>query len=298
MMPAQPRPRFLMCRPDHFAVTYKINPWMDPNCWASDKHRLASLSCREWTQLRDCLADCGAETEHVHPAPGMPDLVFTANAAVVLDGKALLSHFRYPQRQPEQAHFETAFKKLVRRGVIEVVRKLPPGLVLEGAGDCVWDSARKLFWMGHGPRSDRSARHIVASEFGVEVIAIELADLRFYHMDTALCPLTGGDVMYVPGAFTKSGLRTIRKLVEPSKRIELGDLDAVQFAANAVCISETVILSGCGHDLRRDLQQRGYRVVAVPLHSFLRSGGSAFCLTLRLDLRSTESTSIRHSIAA
>jgi hypothetical protein len=45
-------------------------------------------------------------------------------------------------------------------------------------------------------------------------------------------------------------------------------------------------MPGCGDDLRAALEARGYRVVVVPLPEFLRSGGAAFCLTLRLDRRS------------
>ena len=104
------------------------------------------------------LAGLGAEIELVPAAPGLPDLVFTANAAVVLDRKVLLARFRHPERQREEPHFEAAFRSLQARGVIDAVRKLPPGVVLEGAGDCVFDATRNLFWMGYGPRSDAAAR--------------------------------------------------------------------------------------------------------------------------------------------
>jgi hypothetical protein len=46
-------------------------------------------------------------------------------------------------------------------------------------------------------------------------------------------------------------------------------------------------MSGGGKHLRAQLAERGYRVVMTPLPSFLRSGGSAFCLTLRLDRESS-----------
>src|SRR5215831_11961880 len=162
--------RFLMCRPEHFAVSYTINPWMNPKRWGRD---------------------AGAH------AAGLPDLVFTANAAVVLDRQALLARFRHPQRQREEAHFEAAFRSLQAHGHIDAVRKLPEGLVLEGAGDCVWDERRNLFWMGYGPRSDAAAARAVEDTFAREVVALELADPRFYHMDTALAPLPGGEVMYL-----------------------------------------------------------------------------------------------------
>jgi len=155
--------RFLMCRPEHFAVSYTINPWMNPKRWARDAGAHAAAE-REWAALRGKLVELGAAVELVPPAPGLPDLVFTANAAVVLDRQALLARFRHPQRQREEGHFEAAFRSLQARGLIDGVRKLPPGLVLEGAGDCVWDERRNLFWMGYGPRSDAAATHAVEQQ--------------------------------------------------------------------------------------------------------------------------------------
>src|SRR6266853_4017039 len=142
MTSSPPQARFLMCRPAHFAVTYAINPWMDPE-----------------------------------------------NAAVVLDRTALLARFRHPERQPEEPHFDAAFRALQVHGILDAVRTLPDGLVLEGAGDCVWDDARNLFWMGYGRRSDVHARDAVEATFGVEVIPLGLVDPRFYHLDTALSAL-------------------------------------------------------------------------------------------------------------
>lgn len=282
-MKTQPNAHLLMCRPQHFAVSYTINPWMDPSSWARNDRMLAAAARQEWAALQRALHDAGAEIDLVPSAPGVPDLVFTANAAVVLDGKALLARFRHPERRPEEPHFAAAFRKLRGRGVISAVRTLPDGIALEGAGDCVWDQTRNLFWMGYGPRSDEAARDHVADEFGVEVAALELADPSFYHMDTALCPLSGGEVVYVPEAFTPAGRAAIRARVEPEQRIEIADEDARRLAANAVCIGSTVVLSGCSDGLRGSLTERGYRVIETPLDSFLRSGGSAFCLTLRLD---------------
>jgi N-dimethylarginine dimethylaminohydrolase len=282
---ANPTARLLMCRPQHFAVSYSINPWMDPTRWAGDAGAHAAAE-REWAALYRQLIKLGAAVELVPPAPALPDLVFTANAAVVLDGKALLARFRHPERQREEGHFAAAFRALQARGLIDAVRKLPKGLVLEGAGDCVWDARRNLFWMGYGPRSDAGAARVVEDVFGQDVIALELADPRFYHMDTALAPLPGGEVVYLPSAFTAAGLAAIGERVARHDRIEIAIEDGRRLAANAVVLGRTLVMSGCGRRLRAQLAERGYEVAATPLSSFLRSGGSAFCLTLRLDRRS------------
>src|SRR5882672_5785858 len=294
-----PNARFLMCRPEHFAVSYAINPWMDPQSWARDE-RAHAAAAHEWTALHRKLITLGGTVEQVPPAPGLPDLVFTANAAVVLDRKVLLARFRHPERRREEPHFETAFRSLQARGLVDVVRTLPEPLVLEGAGDCVWDATRELFWMGYGPRSDAAARRPVEDMFGREVLALELADERFYHMDTALSALPGGEVMYLPDAFTATGRALIHDRVAPHARIEIAIEDGCRLAANAVCVGRTLIMSDCSAPLRAELEERGYQVVTTPLPSFLRSGGSAFCLTLRLDRQSVPASAAadRSSAAA
>jgi len=289
---------FLMCRPEHFAVTYTINPWMDPASWARRDRALAATSQREWGGLLEAMLDAEAKIHLVPPVAGLPDLVFTANAAVVLDGKVLLARFRHAQRQGEEPHFGAAFRRLQGRGLIDTVRTMPPDVALEGAGDCVFDHTRNMFWMGYGPRSDEAAKHAVAEEFGTEVLALKLADPSFYHMDTALCALPGGEVMYVPGAFTAEGRAIIQERVASELRIEIADEDARQLAANAVAIGRTLVLSACSDSLRARLAERGYRVHATPLGSFLRSGGSAFCLTLRLDRHSAQERPERVGTAA
>ncbi len=136
-------PRILMCRPKHFGVTYAINPWMDPKSWASEAKSLTASARREWRGLHARLKDLGAEIAHVPPEPGLPDLVFTANSAVVMDGKALLARFRHPERQGEEPVFARAFERLRDKGAIAEIHTLPDGVFMEGAGDCVFDAGRR-----------------------------------------------------------------------------------------------------------------------------------------------------------
>ena len=297
MMPSEPR--FLMCRPSHFAVTYAINPWMDPDTWARDGRALGAAAWRQWAGLHQTLCDLGAAIELVPPVPGLPDLVFTANSAVVLDRTALLARFRHPERRPEEPHFAATFRALLANGILDTVRSLPEPLVLEGAGDCVFDEARNLFWMGYGPRSDAAARNAVEKTFGVAVVALELVEPRFYHLDTALCAMPRGELVYFPGAFTAAGRTAIRERVDDAASIELTAEDACRLSANAVVLDGTVVLPGCSQRLRRTLEERGYCVRQTPLSAFLRSGGAAFCLTLRLDRRSwTQSRAVDRLDAA
>jgi N-dimethylarginine dimethylaminohydrolase len=280
------RPHLLMCPPRHFAVTYSINPWMDPQSWADQGGNLHAEAEHQWAALYDALTAAGALVETIEPAPGLPDLVFTANAAVVLDRKVVLSRFRYPQRRNEEPIFADGFAVLAARGVVDEVLRLPDGIVLEGAGDCIWDPKRRLFWLGCGFRSDAAAATFLTRQFDRPCLSLPLAQASFYHLDTALCALPCGSVMYYPGAFTPAARAAIEANVAPEDRITLDRADAERFAANAVCIRNTIVLSACSNALRSILQERGYAVVETPLHGFLRSGGSACCLTLRLDHRS------------
>ena len=276
-----------MCPPEHFAVTYAINPWMDPAQWSHDARALAATAQNEWERLRGALRDLGATIELVAPLPGLPDLVFTANSAVVLDRKALLARFRHRERQLEEPPYASAFDALRTRGLIDETFTLPAGIVLEGAGDCVWDKTRGLFWMGYGQRSDASARRAVEAIYGVETLALELVDPRFYHLDTALCPLPRGEIMYVPEAFSVAGRDVIASNVSSAQRIEVAPDDACRLAANCVALGDALVLSACGDFLRENLRARGYRVIETGLSAFRRSGGAAFCLTLRLDCSTT-----------
>jgi N-dimethylarginine dimethylaminohydrolase len=278
------QPRLLMCEPSHFAISYSINPWMEPAKWAASALAIAE---QQWAGLRAALEQTGAAIEHVAPHAGLPDLVFTANAAVVHDGTALLARFRFPERQGEEPVFAAALEDLRKRGLIARVATLPGGVVLEGAGDCLFDEARKAFWMGFGQRSERAAADSVAQTFSLPVVPLQLVNPRFYHLDTAFCPLPSGDVIYHAGAFSDEARAAIAARVPESKRIVLSEEEAAQFSANAVCVGDTIVMSRCSDALRRRLERRGYRVAATPLDTFLQSGGSAACLTLRLDRRST-----------
>lgn len=284
------RARILMCAPEYFEVAYTINPWMDPTQWSSEANSLGLAARREWKRLKQKLMQLGATIELVAPVKGLPDLVFTANAAVVMNGVALVANFRYPERQPESEHYERSFRELWARGVIGAVRTMPEGVLLEGAGDCVWDPARQMFWTGYGPRSDKDAARVVAETYGVEALPLELVNPSFYHMDTALAPLARGEVMYVPSAFSEEGLRAFYARVSPDQRIALTDKDAAVFAANAVKLGDDIVMSSCSTALRRRLEDAGYRLHPTSLGTYHRSGGSAFCLTLRLDQRTDAGT--------
>ena len=146
-------PTLLMVEPTHYRVSYAINPWMDPAAWQRDPDGLHARAWAAWRALRAALEAAGAQVEVAPGAPGQPDMVFPANAAVVLDGRALLARFRHPQRRGEEPQFAALFERLRARSLLREVTKLPAGCFQEGAGDAIWDATRGHFWAGFGPRS-------------------------------------------------------------------------------------------------------------------------------------------------
>ena len=284
MPPQSPDATILMTDPAHFDVRYAINPWMRPGEWLLDEagHR---RSAREaWNALRTALTDAGAAVEVMAGAAGWPDMVFPANAAVVLDGRALMARFKCPERRGEEAFFHAGFQELMRRGYLQEIVEFPRGLIHEGAGDGIWDASRQLFWAGYGQRSDSAAAREMARVFGREVVALELATPRFYHLDTCFCPLGGGEVLVFPPAFTAMAMARIRERVPADLLIEAAPDEAAAFCVNAVSLGRTVVMAEAPPRLRAVLTERGYDVREIDLSPFILSGGGAFCMTLRLDL--------------
>jgi N-dimethylarginine dimethylaminohydrolase len=279
------QPTYLMTEATAFDVAYAINPWMKPDVWSADptSHRRAALEGS--AALRVALQDSGAVVHTVPAVDGQPDLVFPANAGIVLDGKALVARFRHTERRGEEPHFMAAFERLKDAGLLTDVAFIED-CYQEGAGDCIWDASRNLFWVGSGPRSAPESDAIIARHFGQQVVHLPLATEQFYHLDTCFCPLSGGEILYYPSALTAEARRRLRDLVPAHMLIEATAEDAAAFCVNAVSLNRTIVMATPPLALRDRLSGRGYDVLAVDLAPFILSGGGAFCMTLRLDLKS------------
>lgn len=282
-VPTPEQPRLMMSAPDRFEVSYQINPWMDPANWSASAATLRADAERGWAALKACYERLGARIEVEPSADGLPDLVFTANAAVVLDRIAVLARFRCRERQGEEVHNRAFFNGLRQRGLIDRIVDLPPRVVFEGAGDAIWDRTRSLLWTGWGQRSSREAGALLAGIFHVPAVGLELVDPRFYHLDTCLCVLPSGHIVVYPPAFSATSFALLRELAGDDRLVIASDEDALRLAVNAVCIGRDIVMAHASADLRGRLETLGYRVTVQGLDSFQRSGGAAFCLTLRLD---------------
>lgn len=264
--------RFLMCPPHHYEVDYVINPWMEGNI-----HRSSQETAKEqWQGLYQIIAE-RANVDLVKPQPGWPDMVFTANAGLILGDQVVLSRFLHKERQGEEPFFQQWFEA---QG--HTVYTLPSDLPFEGAGDALLDREGRWLWAGYGFRTELDAHGYVAKWLNIEVLSLHLMDERFYHLDTCFCPLTDGYLLYYPPAFDAYSNRLIEMRVPVAKRIAIDEADAINFACNAVNIDRTVIMNRASDELKGRLAAAGFEVVETPLTEFLKAGGAAKCLTLRV----------------
>lgn len=262
-------PRLLMCPPDHYGIEYEINPWM-----SRARPSNPGIAMEQWQALRQQLVNAGASVELMEPLPGMPDLVFTANAALIHHQTAVISRFRHPQRQLEEPHNTAWFSEHGFQ-----VATLPADANFEGAGDALF--CGETLFAGYRIRSDARVHQEVALRLGCRVIPLELVDDYYYHLDTCFCPLNRETALYFPDAFDAYGRRALLEHVP--RLIAVDEGEARRFGCNAVVVGKTVISNtGCPR-MHQQLADHGFDTLATPLDEFVKAGGSAKCLTLRLD---------------
>jgi N-dimethylarginine dimethylaminohydrolase len=264
---------YLMCPPQHFQVTYAINPWMDPAVAVDSE-----LVGKQWQQLRETLAGLGHTVHELVPAAGLPDMVYAANGGFVLDGTAYGAQFRHPQRTAEAGHHRAWCE---RNGW----KFVAPTQVNEGEGDFAWTG--ELILAGHGFRTDPAAHREVQETFGRPVISLQLVDPRFYHLDTALAVLAMPEeaagrptVTYFPAAFSPGSQRVLRQLFPDA--VIADEADAVAFGLNLVSDGRHAVLNAAATGMASKLEAAGYTPVPVDLSELKKGGGSVKCCILEL----------------
>jgi N-dimethylarginine dimethylaminohydrolase len=258
--------RFLMCRPTYFAVTYRINPWMDPTAPYDN-----ALAVGQWENLRQTFVDLGHTVELIDPLPGLPDMVFAANGATVVDGKVLAVQFRDPERADEAPAYKSWFAS---RGFTTYDSKHTN----EGEGDILL--AGDMLLAGTGFRTAHAAHAQTQEVFGRPVITLQLVDPAYYHLDTALCVLDAANIAYLPSAFSPGSQAVLRQLF-PNAVIAT-PADAEVLGLNAVSDGRTVVLPMQATALTAALQERGYRTIGVDVSELRKAGGGPKCCTLEV----------------
>lgn len=262
--------RFLMCPPDHYDICYEINPWM------SVKHKAdRGRAQKQWDDFYRLLTQTlKVKVELLKPVPGVPDLVFTANGGLVFQRNFVRSNFRHKERRPEAPIFETWFKKNSF-----VVRTVPPEHCFEGEGDALFFNGE--LYTGYHFRSDIEAHEFVAGSLKVPCETLELDDKRFYHLDTCFAPLDEKSALVYLPAFETCARHILQETIPDL--IEVPTEEALRFACNAVVVGRDVVLNiGCPQTTGA-LEKRGFRVHSLDFSEFIKAGGAAKCLTLRLD---------------
>ncbi|AKZ54351.1 putative amidinotransferase [Streptomyces ambofaciens ATCC 23877] len=266
------RRRFLVCEPRHFAVQYAINPWM-----STGRPVDVIRALDQWQSLVDAYRAHGHTVHTVQPVSGLPDMVFAANSAVVVEGRVFGSRFHAPERRPESVPYAAWFKT-------EGFEVHPSEAVCEGEGDLV--PAGRWILAGTGFRTTREAHREAQEYFGVPVISLTLVDPYFYHLDTALfvlddgsggTPGTAGNVAYYPGAFSP-GSREVLERLYPDAVIATRE-DALAFGLNSVSDGRHVFISPGARGLADRLAVLGYVPVPVDLSEFHKAGGGIKCCT-------------------
>ncbi|QXE22227.1 hypothetical protein B6N60_00909 [Richelia sinica FACHB-800] len=245
---------------------------MEGNIHKSSRDR----AVEQWNKLYQVIKS-HAVVDLVKPEKGWPDMVFTANAGLVLGENVVLSRFLHKERQGEEPYFQQWFEQ---NGYNVYV--LPKDLPFEGAGDALLDREGRWLWAGYGFRSELDSHPYLAKWLDIEVLSLRLIDERFYHLDTCFCPLANGYLLYYPGAFDSYSNRLIEMRVAPEKRIAIAEADAVNFACNAVNVESIIIMNKASDSLKTRLGEVGFQVIETPLTEFLKAGGAAKCLTLRV----------------
>lgn len=266
-MPPSASPRcYLMCRPTYFAVTYQINPWMDPSAPCDTE-----LAVRQWSALKDIYLDLGHTVHEIEPIPGLPDMVFAANGATVIDGRVLAAQFRDPERADEAP----AYRGWFEAAGFEV---FDPKYTNEGEGDLL--PVGDLVLAGTGFRTTHAAHAHAQEVFGRPVITLQLVDPRFYHLDTALFPLGEHNIAYLPEAFSPGSQAVLRRLFPDA--VLATRTDAEVLGLNAVSDGRHVILPTQATGLAQALRDRGYETIGVDLSELRKSGGGPKCCTLEV----------------
>jgi arginine dihydrolase len=259
----------LMCPPVYYGIKYEINPWM-----SLSRESDSLLAHKQWRALHDVLQEqLGMVVSLIEPKPGLPDMVFTANAGLVWSNKFIVSNFRYEVRRDEATYFENWFAARNYE-----VFHLPEQNHFEGEGDLLM--CGDLVFAGYPTRSSIVSHQRAANIIQREVLSLKLTNDWFYHLDTCFCPLGSNEAIYYPAAFDSSGLKVLENHI--GTLIPVAEDEARRFACNSIVLGKNVIMNEGCPKIRARLESLGFSVFETPLTEFIKAGGSAKCLVLKV----------------
>ncbi|MGV8880883.1 MAG: dimethylargininase [Rhodoglobus sp.] len=256
----------LMCRPEYFTVSYRINPWMHP-----DEPTDTSLAVRQWEVLYQTYLDLGFDVQLIDPIPGLPDMVYAANGGFVIDNIAYGASFTHPERQPEGPAYMDWF------GSAGFDVRVPQN-INEGEGDFLL--VGDVILAGTGFRSASRSHEEITQIFGREVVTLNLVNPSFYHLDTAIAVLDDSNIAYLESAFDEPSLGILRERFPDA--IIATEEDAAFLGLNSFSDGYNIVIAARAKDFERQLRERGYNPIGVDLSELLLGGGGVKCCTLEL----------------
>ena len=272
--------KVMVVNPEFFDIKYVINPHMEGHVGDIDK----KLAMDEWIRLKEAYENLGLYVHEVTGTEEFPDMVFCANQSlpnITNDGRkqVVMSVMNADQRKGEVPIIEEVYRESSYEFSYLDEKRFKS---FEGMGDAIWHFKKRLIWGGYGYRTSIDVYDMVSEIFKTPVIALELVDPKFYHLDTCFCVLDEETVMIYPKAFTEEGLRSIRGVFP--NIIEANQHEAEHlFACNATCPDgkNVFIQKGCV-DVNEKLERSGFTVHEFNTDEYLKSGGSVFCMKMLL----------------
>lgn len=267
----------LMCDPTYFEVKDVKNLFMEGNVNKTNRE----LAFKQWQDLKAQFEEAGYKVDVIAAQPGLEDMVFTANQVLLGEGEkgpyVVLSRMVHESRRKEVPYFLKWFQS---RGyhILDLVASNDDNLAFEGQGDALWHPGKQLLYGGYGHRTSKEAYSLISDLLDIPVVLLHLIHPRFYHLDTAFCPLNQEAVMVYPDAFEEHSLQLIKRYFQ--NVITASAEEAENFALNALALGKNIFIQKGSHETTRQLSQLGFSTVEVDTSEFMKSGGSVSCLKM------------------
>lgn len=272
--------KVLLVKPTYFDIEYVINPYMTGHVGDVDKVQAE----KEWKELKKAYEKLGIYTHVLEGEKGFPDMVFCANQSlpnITNDGKkeVIMSVMRAPERKGEVKFIKEEYERSSYDILYLDETKFA---AFEGMGDALWHFKKRLIWGGYGYRTSKDVYSYIAEAFKTPIIALELVDPKFYHLDTCMCILDEHTTLIYPNAFTEDGLALIYALFPNVIEADEGEAKNL-FACNATSVGSknVFIQKGCT-SVTAKLKKSGFIVHEFSTGEYIKSGGSVFCMKMLL----------------
>jgi N-dimethylarginine dimethylaminohydrolase len=214
----------------------------------------------------------------------MPDIVFVANAGLVLprlpEKVIIMSHMKFPSRQKETAPLKKAFDEIGFKTVDF------PNEVFEGQGEAHWFHNGRLLLVGYGQRCTAKSvtmlRRLIGQiyrSYGVEppmVIGVQLESPYLYHLDMAMLAVNATTAVVHEAAFSKASIRKLKTFVKLAQ-IRVDD----PFCLNGICTASKLYVHTLNPAIYNLLKAiTGLAIVENDVSEFEKAGGSVRCMVL------------------